>query len=436
MASNERPLWAVRLRRERISRLWSQKETAVRLRNAADSATRASLPDTESIQRYIRAYEAGHHSPGDLYAELYCRAFGLTREALFGQAAGTAAEPVVAPGIPTEQDAASLAAWIAASTASDDVIADLDEARALLAESHTRLPPGPVLAGVSRRHRQVQALLRGGPLRPRQARELLRIDADLLAHASLLLDDIHRNAAARAHGSVAALCAAEAGSSPALALSAQAKTARWDGARRGQRGGARYLTLSADLARRGFDCSARSPVRVLLASQEASAAALLGDASRARRALRDAQETAAGLPATDTGLSTWSCPRPRQALYALSVAIHLGDPDAALQAADLADAGWASGDPWLYGVWSLVRIGAGTAHVMKGDLDAAGVELGAVLELDPPYRISTITSYLSDMDAQLAQRRLAGSTQAGDLREQIREFTAAARPAAPAQEDR
>jgi hypothetical protein len=77
---------------------------------------------------------------------------------------------------------------------------------------------------------------------------------------------------------------------------------------------------------------------VLLANQEASAAALLGDAGRARRALHDAEEAASGLPATDPGLSTWSCPRPRQALYALSVAIRLRDPDAALRAADMADA--------------------------------------------------------------------------------------------------
>lgn len=84
MDDSELPLWAVRLRRERTSRLWSQKDIAVRLRKAADSQTQADLPDVESIQRYVRGYEAGRHFPGDLYGELYCRVFGLTREALFG----------------------------------------------------------------------------------------------------------------------------------------------------------------------------------------------------------------------------------------------------------------------------------------------------------------------------------------------------------------
>jgi hypothetical protein len=158
---------------------------------------------------------------------------------------------------------------------------------------------------------------------------------------------------------------------------------------------------------------------------------LLGDGDRARRALRDAQDAACALPGTDSGLSTWSCPHARQALYALSVAIHLGDPDAALRAAELADAAWASGAPWLYGVWSLIRVGAGTAHVMKGDLDAASGQLDAVMKLDPPYRISTITGYLADMDTLLARRRFASEKNAAGMRDQIRVFTAAA----PAEED-
>jgi hypothetical protein len=125
---------------------------------------------------------------------------------------------------------------------------------------------------------------------------LFRIDADLLAHASLLLDDVHHVAAAKAHGETAALCAEEAGCSPALVLSAQAKTARWQGARLGRRDGARHFAQSADLARRGFECSPRNaPVRVLLASQEASASALLGDAVRARRALWEAENAASSI---------------------------------------------------------------------------------------------------------------------------------------------
>lgn len=192
-----------------------------------------------------------------------------------------------------------------------------------------------------------------------------------------------------------------------------------------------HVVMSADLARKGFECSPKSsPVP----SQEASAAALLGDAGRAQKALRDAQDASSDA-AADSGLSTWSCPRPRQALYALSVALRLRDADGALLAADVADTGWASGDPWLYGVWSLVRIGSGIAYVIKGDLEAAAGQLGEVVTLEPPFRISTITGYLADMDSLLRQRRFAESAQAQELREQIGVFTAAASPAVDPEED-
>jgi hypothetical protein len=76
LSDDQVPAWATRLRQERKRRLWSQKTMAVRLRNAADELTRARLPDLESLQRYVRFYETGRHHPGDLYADLYCRAFG------------------------------------------------------------------------------------------------------------------------------------------------------------------------------------------------------------------------------------------------------------------------------------------------------------------------------------------------------------------------
>lgn len=165
--TGELPFWAARIREERIERLWSQKGTAARLRDAADEYTRARLPSIENIQRRVRGHESGKNHPGDLYVELYCRAFGLTREALLGPspAPRAAGEEL----FPTEHDAAGLMTWITASNTTDEAISHIDEARAALAEAHTQLPPGRVLADVSRLHRQVQALLHavGGSVRGR-----------------------------------------------------------------------------------------------------------------------------------------------------------------------------------------------------------------------------------------------------------------------------
>jgi len=422
----ELPSWATRIREERTKRLWSQKQIATRLRDAADEHTRARLPTIENIKRRVRGHEAGENHPADIYTELYCRAFGLTREGLFRTSQRITARE---HALPTEYDAVGLTTWLTASNTTDEAISGIDAAKAALAEVHTRMPPGRVLVDVLRVHGQIQALQHSGRQRLRQTRDLFRIDSELLAHASLLLDDVHHDTTAKAHSRAAVLCAQEADYSVAFALSAQAKTARWQGVRQAGRAGQRYFARSADLARQGFESSPRAPVRVLLANQEASASALLGDADRARRALRDAEHAASSAIPADSGLSVWSCPRPRQALYGLSVALRLRDPDEALRAAAIADAAWANGDPWLYGVWSLTRIGAGIAHVMKGDLDAADEQLNAVVTLPPQFRISTITGYLADMDSLLKQRRFGGAGTAQDMQERIRVFTKAASPA-------
>jgi hypothetical protein len=415
MTDRELPPWAVRLRQERVRRLWSQKTTAVRLRDAADKQTRASLPPIESIQRYIRAYESGRHAPGDLYAELYCRAFGLTRATLFDYSADALSIGPTAGRWPAAEDARSLSAWIAATNISDGAVNDLSQAVSALAEVHTDRPPEQLLGEVSALHKLIQDLLRSGKQRLHQARELYRLDADLLAHASLLLGDLHRNAAAAAHGATAQLCAREAGSTQAIALSVQAKTARWQ---------MRYAA-SAELARQGYDCSPATPIRILLASQEANAAALLADERRARAALARA-EAATEVISPDSGVSAWSCSRPRQALFAMSVAIRLHDVVAALRAVQLADGAWAGGVPRVTGTWAQVRLGAGIARIIADDLQGALAEITPVMTLAPEYRMATITAYTAQIDKRLQQRRFAHNVTATDIRSRVREFNAEA----------
>jgi len=413
----EPPPWAARLREERCTRGWSQRQMAVRLYRAADERLQAGLPRIEHIVRRIVSYESGTHRPRDPYLELYSRAFGIPRDVLSGSIDSEQPDR-----LPMAADADGLATWITSSNTTDEAISRIGQATLELAGAHPRQSPRRVLAGVMQAHRQAQTLLHSGRQRLRQTRHLLQIDADLLAHASLLLDDVHHGSSAQGHGHAALLFAIEAGASPALAYSAQAKTARWLGMRCDGRAGQRYFSLSADLARKGFETSTPAhPVRVLLANQEASAAALLGDAALARQALKRADE-AMGAVHDATGVTAWSCPRPRSALYALSVALRLHDPDAALRSAAAADELWEAGEPQAFGVWSLIQAGAGIAHVMRGDLPAASERLEQVAQLPPELRISTITGYLEDMDALLRGHRFAGIQQAADMREQIAAF--------------
>lgn len=409
------PAWAERIRDERRQRGWSQKQLAGRLFRAAGEEV--ALPEFESVVRRIKDHEAGSSRPKDPYPLLYCRVFGIDEAALFG--VGGSVVP-----IPVNNDVLEHAAWIERTNVGDSTIGMLDEMRHHLTQRHTQTPPAPMLADVLRLHRRVQGLLRCGKQRLHQTRELFRIDAELLAHACILLGDLYDDESAIVYGRAAVLSAQEAGISEAAALSAQAKTERWR----------RRYAASADAARRGYDCSPPTPLRVLLASQEANAASLLGDFVRAREALHRADE-AAEFVAADSGLTPWSCPPPRRALYALSVALQAGDHCAALQAAAAAEDAWANGAPWVGGTWAQVRFGAGIAYVMMGDLDAAAEQVAPGLSLPPEHRLSTITNYLVRMDALLAAPRFRGSNGVTTLREQIRTFNSVRALPAPTKED-
>jgi hypothetical protein len=158
---------------------------------------------------------------------------------------------------------------------------------------------------------------------------------------------------------------------------------------------------------------------------------LLGDTSRARTALARAEKSAEALPAKDTGVSPWSFPAERQAIFALSVALRTGDPTGALRAGTLADEGWAAGDPHIPGTWAQVRIGAAIAHLLKNSLDGAAEQVTPMLALAPEFRIATVTGWLTDLDNHLASRRFAASPTAAGLRQQIRDFNALALPPGP-----
>ncbi|GII81574.1 hypothetical protein Sru01_65560 [Sphaerisporangium rufum] len=79
------PVWAARLRAERRNRLWSQREMARRLCDAADDHTRVRLPERDSIVRLMKDWEAGRHRPADPYALLYCRVFDMDERELFNE---------------------------------------------------------------------------------------------------------------------------------------------------------------------------------------------------------------------------------------------------------------------------------------------------------------------------------------------------------------
>jgi len=314
------------------------------------------------------------------------------------------------------EDIDALVAAIGDSQTSQDAIEQLDQAAFALAESHTQAPARQVLTEVLKLHEQARNLL-AFHQRLSQRRELYRVESCLLAHACLLFGDLKDNVIAERYGQAALIFARESGASEALARTALAKTLRW----------ARRLIESAEMARLGFQISPQTPVRVQLASQEANAAALLGDARRASEALKrsaDAAESVTG----DSGASAWSFSTGRQAIFALSVATEAGDPAAALRAAAVADAGWAAGEPMVTANWAQIRVGSGIAHILNGSLDGAVAEVTPVLTLPADRRVSTVTGYMDNLARRLRHPTLNGNKNAAELRRGIIEFNEQALP--------
>jgi hypothetical protein len=338
-----------------------------------------------------------------------------------------ASSPSAAQAVPRQRipcdDIDDLLARFTVTSIGEDAIQQIEQATISLAESHTQAPARKLLNQVMPLHQRVRSLLEGR-IRLSQQRELYRIESLLLSHACLLLGDLNENALAERYGMAGLAFARESGSDQAVAMTVLAKTFRWQ----------KRLTESMDMARRGFACSPNAPIRVQLASQEANAAALLGDEVRAREALARAEQAAESVT-PDSGLSAWSFPITRQAVFAQSVATQIGEADAILQAASVADAAWSAGAPKVSANWAQIRVGAGMAHLLNGCLDGAVAEVEPVLALPSGMRVATVTAYTERLRRRLEHPRYNRAAGVRELSERLVRFSADALSDIDSQED-
>jgi transcriptional regulator with XRE-family HTH domain len=117
-------------------------------------------------------------------------------------------------GIVPAPRSADLASWVTASNVSDEAIEQIDRAVAGLTGRHTQEPARQLLAGVLQAQGQAQLILASGRQRLGQARELIRIEGQALAHASVLLGDLGQDHEATRYGKGAEVYLREAAASP------------------------------------------------------------------------------------------------------------------------------------------------------------------------------------------------------------------------------
>ncbi len=189
------------------------------------------------------------------------------------------------------------------------------------------------------------------------------------------------------------------------------------------------LRQARDVAASGLQYVADGPAAAQLHLMYGRAAARLGDAHAARRAVDSARETSErehGDELLDIGGE-----------FALSSATEhyfagatLGEvPDAEEEAAteferaaDLYAAGPQPGDTYGYGMEALTHIGLATVRLRAGDLDAAVATLGPVLSLPTSRRIQPLPQRLAAIRALLASPRYQGSSHVTEVDEQIEAF--------------
>lgn len=260
---------------------------------------------------------------------------------------------------------------------------------------------------------QLLALLEGRQ-HPTQTTELYSLVGSVCALLAWMSGDFAQHAAALSQADAAWLFAEQAGQDPVRGWvrTTQAKTAYWAG----------QFAQSGELAHDGLRYATGTNA-VLLASMEARARARIGAREETVVALRRAEQARHSAGAEPGGL--FGCTVIGQYCFAAAAHLTLGDADAALAAADAAEAAFAvatPGEQRCYNSITMARINATLACVLVGDLDGALRRLHQVVALPAQQRLDTFAQRLHRADQMLAAPRWRGNADAVALREQITAF--------------
>lgn len=281
MRTDDRPAWARRMTREREARGWSQAE-AVR---ALQAHPTGPLRDHASLLGEWRRWESGEQTPGDAYRPLIAQTFGTVTHAFFpvpGRRA-TSTEILAGTGIDT-------VGLLNRLQASDVDAAAIDGLRIVVDRLCSEYPylPGDQLLAEGRRWFRRLAGLRGQRLTLARHRDVLSLTGWLALLIGCVEYDMGRRHDAEAARQQALALGTETGDAEVVAWAQEMRA--WMALTTGDHDG----VITA--ARAGLDVTARHPVAVQLAAQEAKAWARLGDRRQAEVALDRGRRLLDSLP--------------------------------------------------------------------------------------------------------------------------------------------
>ncbi|MFN2495805.1 MAG: hypothetical protein ABR608_07845 [Pseudonocardiaceae bacterium] len=275
-----------------------------------------------------------------------------------------------------------------------------------IAHAYERAAPLPLFRRTLGVRNQVLELLEGRQ-HPHQTTQLYAVAGSVCALLAWMSGDYAQHTAALSQGDAAWVFAEQAGHDPVRALvrTTQAKTAYWAG----------QFEQSAEFAHDGLR-HATGTNAVLLTSMEARAQARVGAREQTVAALRRAEDARQDAGNAPGGL--FGCTVIGQHCFAAGAHLTLGDTEAALTAAEAAEAAFAATpvEQRSYNSITMARINATVACVLAGNLDGAQRRLQQILTLPAEQRLDTFAQRLHRADRLLDTGRWRGNPQAAALR--------------------
>lgn len=280
-ASDDRPVWAARLRAERAARGWSQADAIRALRAHSPE----QLPSDNTLLRNWKRWEAGRTEPDPFYRALIAKTFGTVTAAFFPPSATGEADRALLEG--SGMGTLEIVARVQASDVSPSTLDALRVTADRLCCEYPYMPPDQLHAEGQSWLRRITSLM-DRRLTLSQHRDVLSLAGWVALLVGCLEYDMGDRRAAEGTRRAAASLGMEAGNA---AISAWAYEMRaWYALTQGDYRGA----IAA--AEAGKEIATTDGAAVQLAAQRAKAWARLGDRRQVETALDHGRQLLEALP--------------------------------------------------------------------------------------------------------------------------------------------
>jgi tetratricopeptide (TPR) repeat protein len=268
--TDDRPVWAQRIRDERAARGWTQSDFISALRAHADR----ELPGQTSMERTVKKWESGGTCPDEFYRPLIAKTFGTVTAAIWPSQGSRDADAELISG--AGMDTLEILTRLRTSSIDDATLEGLRITVDRLCSEYPHMPAEQLLLEGRQWLRRITAML-DRRLTLTQHREILALSGWLAALVGCVEYDTSNQAAAEATRRVALSLGQDAGNGEVMAWAHEMRA--WFALTRGD-----YRGVIA-AAEAGHEIAPDTRAAVQLHAQKAKAWARIGDRRQVEVAL-------------------------------------------------------------------------------------------------------------------------------------------------------